>query len=591
MIQAIPGMGRGQSGLTPARRSDGKPGWLRLLFLVLLVPGVFDGFAWGQSAQKVGRQIESLVEDGQYREALDLAWNHLDLAAKNADLAVSVATLGLKAGAAPSDAGLLVVGAKLAVQRGDLQRARRLLEDAARIRPSDGETRYRLARVLFAEGADGEALVRAGEAVRSDPASTVYRCFYASLLKSSGQPEESLVQLEAARRLSPNDGRLLLQLADHERIEGRLSQAVEYLELAVRADPENPLYRRELSKVEAGLGWSEEAAESLRLAESLERAFTALSDSLERYRHGDENQAIERLTRVVDGNRDFTTGALALADLLQRRGRNQEALALYREILSRRDDCGPARKGAAWLLFLQGHQDEAIDLLRTREGEKTAGEEYLWARKNEGAGDWEQALDNLRRVEQRYPLDPHLMREVSRILNEAGRPRQALAYLERAYSLSPGDPQIEAEARRIRFDYALDQEEKGNWAAAQRVMERLVEERGDSSYLFHLAYCLQNRFRYRDAAILYREGLDREPAAEWARVNLAFCLFSDGAFDEAASVWEGLIGEERKPEFLYSLGLNRIRQFRSRDGLSLISEAADGGYEPAIRWIRRTRPH
>ena len=94
---------------------------------------------------------------------------------------------------------------------------------------------------------------------------------------------------------------------------------------------------------------------------------------------------------------------------------------------------------------------------------------------------------------------------------------------------------------------------------------------------------------FREAVALYRQGLAQDPESEWANVNLAFCLFSNGSFDEAASVWERLIGKSRKPQYVYSLGLNRIQQSRPSEGRNLIAEAAASGYPPAMQWMDRAR--
>ena len=574
-----------------------------LLLAVLLAVTIVPSVSFGQSAEEVRHQIESLAEDGFYVQALEIGRQSLGLISQDPDLAVTVARIALKAGdldlagrvirSSPvyrvSDPDLLIAAAELEVRLGDLRTAQGLLERACSIRPSDGEAHYRLARVLFAEGSDQESMEQALRAVELNPSSVACRHFYASLLATAGRNRESLEQLRAAWRLKPDDGRLLLELADQERLAGRLGRAVEYLELAVESDPENPLFRRELAKVERSLGRTHDARTNAAAADCLEAAFQTLSRSLSLAGAGQLDRAIEVLEPAVSGNREFLTGELALAGFLQKSGRNQEALELYERVLERFPGCRIAREESAWLLVLQGRQEDALRILHPVDDGKSPNAGLLSARKSEEEGDWERALDDLRQVERRYPLDPALKQEVSRVLNEAGRPREALAVLERAYALSPGNPKIQQEARRIRFEYALDQEKQQKWAVAQRVLETLVKERTDSLYLFHLAYCLQNQMHFREAVALYRQGLAQDPESEWANVNLAFCLFSNGSFDEAASVWERLIGKSRKPQYVYSLGLNRIQQSRPSEGRNLIAEAAASGYPPAMQWMDRAR--
>jgi tetratricopeptide (TPR) repeat protein len=574
------------------------------LFAAFLLFGAVTAGPFGQTIDDVRRQIESLSDDGFYVQALEMCRRSLSLTSQSPELAVTAVKVALKAGDLDlagrvirsssiyrvSDPDLLVVASELEVRLGDLERARDLLERVCGMRPSDGEAQYRLAKVLFAAGDDEDATSRAQRAVELSPESSRFRHFYASLLARVGQRREALQQLEVAWRLKPDDGRVLLELADQERLAGRMGRAVEYLELAVESDPENPLFYRELAKVERTLGRIEDARSSSALADSLEAAFETLSQSLTLAGQGRLDQAITTLEPAVSQHHEFLTGALTLAGLLQKRGRNQKALRLYEAVLERDPGCRRAREESAWLLVLQGRQEQALETLHSGGDGDSPNENLLRARKRENEGDWERALDDLRRVERRYPLDPTLKQEVSRVLNEAGRPREALANLERAYALSPGNPKIEQEARRIRFEYALDREQQQQWSVAQRILESLVREHRDSLYLFHLAYCLQNQARYREAAALFRQGLDQDPESEWANVNLAFCLYSEGVYDEAASVWEGLVGRARKPQYLYSLGLSRLHQSRPSEGMDLIAEAAASGYPPAVQWMRHAGP-
>ncbi len=574
--------------------------WLHVL-LVLLLLGAGASSCFGQNAEDVRRQLESLVDDGHYAEALELGRRSLDRVAGSPDLAVVVARMGLEAGdvglagralraafSRPvSDSDLLLLAADFEVRLGEIPAAQDLLERVCRRDPASGEARYRLAKVLFTRGWDAEALDRAAEAVSLSPASAEFRQLYASILTNAGRAGEALDQLENAWRLTPKDGRLLLQLADQERLAGRLSRAVEYLDLAVRSDPENPLFYRELARVERALGRHDDARMNLAEAESLDRSFAALSRSLSFAEKGELNEAVALLEPEYAGNRDFVTGGLTLADLLQRSGRDDDALEIYETILEQHPDCRQAREAAARVLLRCDRQAEAIEILHAEEGRPTAVEELLRARKEEGEGDLLQALDSLRRVEKRYPLDPTVKREVSRILNDLGRPREALASLERAYRLSPDDPRIEQDARRIRLEYAVGLENKLDWSAAQRIVETLVREQRDSLYLFHLAYCLQNQGQLASATELYREGLRQDPASEWANVNLAYCLYSSGSYAEAAAVWERLLGTARRPPYLYGLGLSRLYESRIPEGRRLIAEAAAGGYVPALDWLRR----
>ena len=110
-----------------------------------------------------------------------------------------------------------------------------------------------------------------------------------------------------------------------------------------------------------------------------------------------------------------------------------------------------------------------------------------------------------------------------------------------------------------------------------------------ADYYFHEAYCRQNLWEYRQAIELYLRGLALEDQEVWVRINLATCFYALSLYDEAAEQWEILVEKADSPEYIYNLGLARIRQWRLKEGWNLVARAASVGFEPARRLQRSRR--
>jgi len=157
------------------------------------------------------------------------------------------------------------------------------------------------------------------------------------------------------------------------------------------------------------------------------------------------------------------------------------------------------------------------------------------------------------------------------------------------WNTEPDDAEIDGTARLVRFEYGLDLEKEGRWAEALAIFRALRKENDEEAdFLFHEAYCLQHLWDYQQAIETYRKGLRLDQQAAWVRINLATCLYALSQYDEAADQWEILVKASDNPEYLYNLGLARIRQWRLNEGWDLIGRAADAGFGPA-RKLQKAR--
>ena len=574
----------------------------RAATIIICVLSVLAGLAdsvVSQSVVEYRRQIGRLIQDYDWVEALRFATQGLERYPQDPQLLVAAAALMLQMGrpgggerliqAAAStstqDPDLLAVMAEINLSYGDRATAIYLMKRALRYAPDNPQISYRLSSMLFSDGDSEAALKYAAIAVAGDGRSESRR-FYAVLLEQAGRSEEAYEQLRLARLSAPGDARLLLRLSDTAKRKGQYNRAQEFLEMAVAIDPENPLYHQELFNVYSVLGAEGEAKGARSRADRLQEAFQSYVEAMRLVSEGRDAVAVTILEAAVDENPEFTTGAVLLADVYRKIGKKEKALNIYHEVLKREPSRARVREEAAWLYVDKGDLDTALETLRGS-GPDNPNEALILGYRKLLDEDWRGAMQDFRQVEAHYPLHPKLLQQISLCLNSMGRPEEALVYLRKAQTVEPESEEIGYAAQEVRFEHGLTLEKEGKWAEALPIFSRLRNEDDErADFYFHEAYCQQHLWEYESAAKLYKRGLQLNPNTPWVRINLATCLYALSLYDEAAEQWEFLVAQSNKPEYLYNLGLARIRQWKLEEGWDLIERAANQGFEPAKR-IRR----
>lgn len=555
------------------------------------------GLGAAQTSAEHRRQLESLLHDFRPVEALRIGRRGLQLNPEDPALLILTGALEVRFGnreeglrwirqavRQTEEPLLLMTAAEVEAELGHADEAMALWQRWRLAEPGSGKPGVRLAEQHFFAGQDQWALEAALDSVSRDPACLRCRRFLAVLLESSGRHDEALGQLYAAWRLNPEDPGLLSRAADAELGRGRPNQALELLELAASIDPENPLFPNRLAELWSAPrpGWQpddgEAAAWRLKAAQMTE-AFQSLGRAIAQVEAGDRDAAIAVLRETLAVTPEFATGAAYLGHLLQAAGRTAEAREVYAKVLEMRPGWKGAREEAAWIDLEAGRVDSAVELLQEAR-DNTPNLLLFEAYRLQLKGDWQGALALLRHMEQMYPLDLRVLRLIGHVLNRNGEPAQALAYLEKAFQLSP-DPEILREAREIRYEFAVRLEEQGDWEGVMRTVSRLLSEDDQPHFRFRLAYAYQNLSRYTDAIAAYRRGLEQSPDVDWARSNLAWCHFALGEFEAAARQWIRLVDRQRLPEYTFNLGLTRLRQYREVEGWALVQESAAAGYPAA----------
>ena len=599
------------------------------MFYAVIVLCLSFGIALGQTVEEFQRQAEQLIRKHELKEARRLLEIGLRQHPTDPTLLTELGSLLIRWGqlvrgqellrraldVQPRSPRAFREAGNAQLGQGHLDSAIALLQKSLQHSQGDAESHHRLAVALFTQGNEEKALRHSGEAVRIDPLNPQYRRFYSLLLDVSGHADESLHQLIVASQVSPHEPQLLSQLSYKHQLRGQVEQAVEYLKLATEQDPESPLYHDQLASLFKQLAQPKKAAAERQKAQEMRSAFQAYLLALRLSTEGKKREAIDILEPLVEKHPVFPTGMMLLADLYKRQGSHNQALRLYMEVLKRDPSHTGAREKGAWIRVRQGSFESALLLLRQSEL-PNVNHSLIAGYRCMIQGDWETALEHFREVEKKHPLNSGLLQLISCCLSAQGERKQALRYLEKATNIGPPDSRIRRQILEIKFDEALDLLDSRQWKAALEGFRELIKEDGVRlDYLLRMGYCHQQLGQLQQAVEKYRAGLEVDPSADWARVNLASCLYRLGEYRRAATEWEGILSQsgspqgflhlglcyahlrrfpeaervfekamelgDRSAELLYNLGLVRLYNKKTDAAWSLIRLSASAGYAPA----------
>jgi len=610
-----------------------------LLWAILLL---FPESFFSQTVKEYQQQASELVRSYHFIEAVELLRAGLGQHPGNTDLAKQLGVLLVKTGHAsegeqllrevltrhPHELDLLDALADAELRQGRQDRALSLLEDLSWHRPDDAQVQYRLAHAFFLKGEFQRALEPARRAVELNPSDSVPRRFYSLLLDIQGNKAQSDRQLKMAHQLDPQNDSILFQLGEREHQKGKLQDGVESFRKASQLDPENPLYHFVLSQVYDKLGQKNLAALEQEKASEMKEAFEGYASAIELATSGQRQAAAEVLEPFVQKHPEFVTGALFLAGLYSKIGREQQALDLYLTIVRRYPARSAARQEAAWILAGDGQHQQALQALG-KLPQEDATRSLFEAYEREQAKDYTGAFSALQRVQSENPLNPDVLLWIAHCLRGMGQDQQALDVLDKADKLRPESVAIQDQTRQIRIEqqreHASQLFQAGQWNAALReltALAQLSEEKAPSAAtVFQIAYCHQQLGNLNEALQSYRAGLKADPQAGWAHQNCAVVLYQLGRYQEAANEWEHIPAKLRPPEIwqqlgfcyaylgrdeaaetslqtalnsglatpplLYYLGVTRLRRMQSEEAWSLVRRSAAANYLPAKNLLKQ----
>jgi tetratricopeptide (TPR) repeat protein len=322
--------------------------------------------------------------------------------AKGQDVDKAIALYELVLKSKPENSGALYNLGRALVLKGDLEKARKALTEAARLSPEAAAPRLMLAGLSLRDREPDGALRHALDALARAPADPRASFLKSTALMELARYDEAQVELdklaqrfpqsrdvqiqqgllailaknysEAERifaRLTasvPGDPRAVSGLAETYSAQRQFERAIRFLESEKRKTPESDILQRLIASTAARAGQYDRAIlEYEALLKKYPRASVVLMGLGDAYREkGDVSVAVGHFTKAVEISPQEPVLHLLLGFALQQSGRQAEAKDAYRKVLALDSKNGIAMNNLAYLLSSGSAKelDEALELAK-----------------------------------------------------------------------------------------------------------------------------------------------------------------------------------------------------------------------------------
>jgi tetratricopeptide (TPR) repeat protein len=447
------------------------------------------------------RIVDALLAQGKKDEASNLIDQILKEQPKDEALLRSRADLWLESGkpenvdkalrdfqalsnAHPEDAFLWFQMAQASRMKGDLETARKRLQEAVNRRRDFVEARYQLAAISLSQHQAGDALQQASEILKlrpNDPRArmlhamaqvglgnqTLARAELTQLIRDFPRYQEPKLELaflalsekkypEATglfRKLGEDNPRAIIGLAATSSAEHQFQKAIELLNGALQKSPDALMLREQLANTAASAGKYDMAITEFQKLLIKQPTSVGLRVRLgEVYElKGDYNNAIAQYREAQQSSPQDTFSAFMLGEVLAKAGRTNEAKAQYQSLLKSHPDSWAAMNNLAFLLSETGGDlDEAMSLAQ-RTVQKFPGQPqysdtlgYVYLKK----GMRDSAIQTFSNLVQKYPKVPAFRYHLGMALFETGDKVRARKELETALTNHP-NPEEAAKIREL----------------------------------------------------------------------------------------------------------------------------------------------
>lgn len=409
----------------------------------------------------------------------------------------------------------------------------------ASVKDSDAKL-GQLAALLLQE-ADATAVLGAvSGAIDTDSASPTALALLAELALGAYDVKRAEEYATLALKRDPNSFEAKDALSRAYVVRGDANAAIATARELMRMDPERGAFA--LAEVLASLDRVEEARRELERIRA-EGSRTAEVDrrlALLAYTSGDFDEAQRRFTELATSNQGSEAALLYLAQIAERDGDTETALAGYRRLVNS-SLAVAARSRAAALLLEKKQRGEALTLLDDYVSEHpeqnfeiTVTKAHLLA--DHGESDTGIAL--LSAALENHPDHPSLQYDRAVLLERAGRVRESVAALERLLKEREDDPAILNALGYTMADHNIE------LSRAESLIRKSLKAMPDNpAVLDSLGWVRFRRGDYKGAvehlSRAYALARDPEIAAHWGEA-----LWVSGQKQEARKVWAAALARD-----------------------------------------------
>jgi tetratricopeptide (TPR) repeat protein len=408
-------------------------------------------------------------------------------------------------------------------------------------------------------------------------------------LEQDGDVKGAQAALERAAAADPDTAEVRAELAAFHMRQNDAAAAERTAREALSRDAQNIEAHRVLGLVYSA--YAESATENGQEAKAPEFTKTAI-DHLEKVaatpgggtdvnlqfnlgrlylRSGDNEKAIERLSRVLEQNSYSIQARLALAQAFGAAGRNDEAA----EVLAAAVDDEP-RLASTLAQFYEraGKADEASRAYARALAANPKDLRALLAlsRQYSTNGEHEKAIDTLIKAQALVPNDAGIAAFLAQTYMQAKKYQEASAFASAAQKKFPGDMRFTRLQARVLF-------ETGNQSAALALLESAVRSHPDDSGVYLSMADLYTDAGRPDEALKTLESAAKRFPAEADVLNyLGYMLAERGQrLEESVQlITRALAIDPENPSYLDSLGWAHFKRGDFAQAETYLAKAADG---------------
>jgi tetratricopeptide (TPR) repeat protein len=408
-------------------------------------------------------------------------------------------------------------------------------------------------------------------------------------LEQDGDVKGALAALERAAAADPKSAEIRAELAAFHMRQNDAAAAEQAAGEALSRNPQNIEAHRVLGLVYSA--YAESAAENGQEAKAPEFTKTAI-EHLEKVaatpgggtdvnlqfnlgrlylRSGDNEKAIERLTRVLEQNSYSIQARLALAQALGAAGRNDEAADVLAAVV---DDEPRLASMLAQFYERAGKPDEASRAYARALAANPKDLRALIAlsRQHSVNGEYDKAIDTLTKAQALVPNDAGIAAFLAQTFMQAKKYQEASAFASAAQKKFPDDLRFTRLQARVLF-------ETGNQSAALALLESAVRSHPDDSGVYLSMADLYTDAGRADEALKTLESAAKRFPAEADVLNyLGYMLADRGQrLDESVQlITRALAIDPENPSYLDSLGWAHFKRGDLSQAETYLAKAADG---------------
>lgn len=369
--------------------------------------------------------------------------------------------------AAPDDASVMMLQAKLLARAGKFDDAVALIDKALKAQPKDPALWLQKAELLNAREPRSEAVTAVlREAVKQLPEATVLRGALARVLLETRQLDLAQVELDALQKQQPKSPQTALLQALMAMERGEYRKAHELAQGLLKVMPDNPAVLHLAGGAEFQIGELNQAeshvGKALQFNPSNADALRTLLARIQ-LRQGTVDKALATLQPLLDAKRPKASVYGVAAEIYMRRGEVDKAEAMLVKAADADPDDVGSRIALAAVAIGKGRYQEGVDELRrlaANDARGTADLALIGAlmRRGEHAKALE-AIAQLERKQPKLPAAPLLRGQVELARGDAAAARKAF---EQAQKVAPNALGV------LQALAALDVKEGQGQAAVQR---------------------------------------------------------------------------------------------------------------------------